>query len=128
MRRSLPTRAIRITLPKSASQSSALGAFAAAVLILSLVSVGCQPSEVDPASYTREQKDAIAAATRAVRQNEDWADRAEYRIQKSGDGWQVTAWRVENPAAKGNARYVPWGFRIIVIDRRGQVAEYKNSK
>ena len=85
-------------------------------------------SVLQQAAQARGASIDLAAATRAVRQNEDWADRAEYRIQKSGDGWQVTAWRVENPAAKGNARYVPWGFRIIVIDRRGQVAEYKNSK
>jgi hypothetical protein len=92
------------------------------------VLVGCGSSEVAPVTYTADQQEAIAAATRAVRQNEDWASRAEYQIQKHRDGWQVTAWRVEHPEAKGNARYVPWGFRTILVDRRGQVAEYKNSK
>lgn len=89
---------------------------------------GCAPAEVDPSSYTAEQKDAIDASARAVRQYEDWADRAEYRIQKHRDGWQVTAWRVEHPEAKGNARYLPWGYRVIVVDRRGKVAEYKNAR
>lgn len=89
---------------------------------------GCGSEDVDPTHYTTEQKDAIDAAARAVRQYEDWAARAEYKIQQHGDGWQVTAWRVEHPEAKGNARYVPWGYRTILIDRRGKVAEYKNSK
>lgn len=91
--------------------------------------VGCgSDAEVDPSTYTAAQKDAIAAATRAVRQNEDWASLAEYRIKSHASGWQVTAWRLVHPEAKGNARYVPWGYRTIVVDRRGQVVEYKSSK
>ena len=90
---------------------------------------GCgAQGNADPATYTMAQKDAIAAATRAVRQNEDWATRAEYRIQPHDSGWQVTAWRVEHPEASGNARYVPWGYRTIVVDRRGKVVAYKSSK
>lgn len=90
---------------------------------------GCGSNpEIDPASYTPAQKDAIATARRAVRQNEDWAELAEYRIQSHASGWQVTAWRVVHPEAKGNARYVPWGYRTIVVDRNGRVIEYKNAK
>jgi hypothetical protein len=98
------------------------------LLVVGVLAPGCGPGEADPASYTAEQKDVIAEASRAVRQYEDWSDRAEYKIQKHPAGWQVTAWRVEHPEAKGNARYVPWGYRVIVVDRRGKVIEYKNSK
>ncbi len=91
--------------------------------------LGCGSNRgADPAGYSMAEKDAIAAATRAVRQNEDWAARAEYRIQSHASGWQVTAWRVEHPEASGNARYVPWGYRTIVVDRRGKVVAYKSSK
>ena len=70
----------------------------------------------------------ILQQNRAVAQYEDWADKAEYKVEKHPDGWRVTAWRVVHPEKTGNARYVPWGYRVIIVDRRGKVAEYKNAK
>jgi hypothetical protein len=98
---------------------------AAGCLILLLA--GCGPDSA-PAPFTAEQKEMVKAASRAVAQYEDWADVAEYKIEKHAVGWCVTAWRVAHPEAKGNARYVPWGYRVILVDRGGKVVEYKNSK
>jgi len=96
--------------------------------LLALLPVGCSPDDPPPESYTPEQKDAIDAAARAVRQFEEWGDKVEFKIRKHSSGWEVTAWHVVHPEAKGNSRYVPWGYRVIVVDRRGKVVEYKNSK
>jgi hypothetical protein len=69
----------------------------------------------DPQGRYREQ---IAAAKRALEQNADWADRAEWEVLESGDGWKVIAWRVEHPDRKGSDRYLPWGYSTIELDRR----------
>ena len=62
--------------------------------------------------------DQIEAAKRLLEQKENWADRAEWEVLKTGDGWQVIAWRVEHPDAKGSARYLPWGYSVIDLDAR----------
>jgi hypothetical protein len=69
----------------------------------------------DPQGPFREQ---IAVAKRALEQNVDWADRAEWEVHNSGDGWEVIAWRVEHPERKGSERYLPWGYSTIELDRR----------
>jgi hypothetical protein len=76
----------------------------------------------DPQGRYREQ---IAVAMRALRQHEDWSDRAEWEVERSGDGWEVTAWRVEHPDAKGPARYLPWGYSIIKLDGRMEAIGYR---
>lgn len=97
-------------------------------IIAMLVLVGCsggsgrmERSE-DPQGRYREH---IAAAARVLRQEEDWADRAEWEVSPRGDGWVLTAWRVEHPEAKGSARYVPWGYAIIELDRRLVAVGYR---
>ena len=67
----------------------------------------------DPQGPYREQ---IAAAKHVLEQKEDWADRAEWEVLKSGDGWKVIAWRVEHPDRNGPERYLPWGYSIIELD------------
>jgi hypothetical protein len=94
---------------------------------------GCSPSQSESggseqSAFKGEEREVVDAAARAVRQFDDWGSRVEYTTKKTPSGWQVTAWRVEHPEAKGNARYVPWGFRVIVVDRRGKVIDYKNSR
>jgi hypothetical protein len=69
----------------------------------------------DPQGRYREQ---IAAAMRLLQQKEDWADRAEWEVLKSSDGWEVIAWRVEHPDRKGPDRYLPWGYSVIKLDSR----------
>jgi hypothetical protein len=69
-------------------------------------------------------RDQIAAAKRTLEQNEDWAARAEWEVEKTGDGWRVTAWRVAHPEAKGPARYLPWGYSVIELDNRLTAIHY----
>ena len=51
----------------------------------------------DPQGRYRDQ---IAVAKGLLEQKEDWADRAEWEVLQSGDGWEVIAWRVEHPDRK----------------------------
>ena len=88
------------------------------ILFLSLLS-GCggksgrMEHPEDPQGRYRDQ---IAAATRLLVQREDWAERAEWEVMKTGDGWEVIAWRVEHPERQGSDRYLPWGFSVIELD------------
>jgi hypothetical protein len=75
----------------------------------------------DPKGRYKEQ---IAAAARLLRQNEDWADRVEWEVLQSGDGWEVIAWRIEHPERKGPDRYLPWGYSTIQLDRRMVAVHY----
>ena len=91
------------------------------MLLLSLALLGgcgktCRMAQPeDPQGRYREQ---IAAARRLLEQNEAWADRAEFEVQKAGTGWEVTAWRVVYPENKGPSRYLPWGYSVIELDSR----------
>jgi hypothetical protein len=69
-------------------------------------------------------RDQIAAARRLLEQKEDWADRAEWEVERAGDGWEVTAWRVEHPESKGPDRYLPWGYSVIELDSRMVAVDY----
>ena len=69
----------------------------------------------DPQGRYRDQ---IAVAKRLLEQKEDWADRAEWEVLKTGDGWEVVAWRIEHPERKGPNRYLPWGYSVIELDSR----------
>ncbi len=98
------------------------------IALLFVLLFGCGEKEItrmgqpeDPQGRYSEQ---IGAARRVLEQNEDWADRAEWEVLKSGDGWQVIAWRVMYPDRKGPARYVPWGRSVIVLDRRNVAVDY----
>jgi hypothetical protein len=90
--------------------------------------VGCGDRPSDPAKLSEKEKEIIERAKRAVAQYEDWEDRAEYKIERRGSHWQVTAWRVERSQEKGNGRYVPWGNRRIILDDAGKVLEYGTRK
>jgi|SRR5882724_8993600 len=76
----------------------------------------------DPQGRYREQ---IAAARRLLEQKEDWAGRAEWEVAKSGDGWKLTAWRIEHPERNGAERYLPWGYSIIELDSRTVAVHYQ---
>jgi hypothetical protein len=75
----------------------------------------------DPQGRYREQ---IEAAKRLLGQEEDWSERAEWEVLKSGDGWEVIAWRVEHPERKGSSRYLPWGYSVIELDSRMVTVRY----
>jgi len=100
-----------------------------ALTILLALGIGaCGERSSAPDKLGAKEKEIIETARRAVVQYEDWADLAEYKIQRHGSGWQVTAWKVVHPEARGNLRYVPWGRSTIVIDERGKIAEYRHGK
>jgi hypothetical protein len=63
-------------------------------------------------------RDQIAAARRLLAQEADWSDRADWEVEKTAEGWNVTAWRVEHPDRQGPGRYVPWGYAVIELDSR----------
>jgi hypothetical protein len=71
-----------------------------------------------------EYRDQIAAAKRLLQQEEDWADRAEWEVLKTTDGWDVIAWRVEHPERTGPNRYLPWGYSVIQLDYRKVAVHY----
>lgn len=76
----------------------------------------------DPQGTYRDQ---IAVAKRLLEQNENWADRAEWEVQKTDTGWKVTAWRIEHPENKGPSRYLPWGYSVIELDTRTVAIHYQ---
>jgi hypothetical protein len=97
------------------------------LLLLCLVLVGCdkQPARMEhPDDPDGPYSEQIAAAKRLLQQKEDWADRAEWEVLPSGDGWKVIAWRVEHADRKGPDRYLPWGYSVIELDRRNVAVDY----
>jgi hypothetical protein len=68
--------------------------------------------------------DQIAVAKGLLEQKENWADRAEWEVRDTGDGWEVIAWRIEHPERKGSDRYLPWGYSVIELDRRMVAVDY----
>jgi hypothetical protein len=98
------------------------------ILLLSLLS-GCgrQPSRMDvPEDPQGRYRDQIAAAKRLLEQEEQWADRADWEVIKTRDGWEVIAWRIEHPERKGPSRYLPWGYSIIELDSRMVTVSYRS--
>jgi hypothetical protein len=78
-----------------------------------------------PESPQGRYREQIAAALRLLEQKESWADRAEWEVVKTRDGWQVTAWRIEHPDKKGANRYLPWGYSVIELDSRLVAVSYR---
>jgi hypothetical protein len=72
--------------------------------------------------------DQIAVAARVLEQRENWADRAEWEVQRTDEGWKVIAWRIEHPEKQGSDRYVPWGYSVIELDRRLVAIHYSHAK
>jgi hypothetical protein len=100
----------------------------ASLCLLGFLAAGCSEKEPQERTYTDKEKQIMWAARKAVAQFDDWADRAEFKLERRKEQWHVTAWRVEHPEAKGNKRYVPWGRREMVIDDTGKVLSYANDK
>ena len=97
-----------------------------ALFLSFLVGCGGQTARMEhPEDPQGQYRDQIEVAQRVLAQNENWADRAEWEVLKSGDGWQVIAWRVEHPDRKGPSRYVPWGYSIIELDSRMVAIHYR---
>ncbi len=105
-----------------------LGCLAVLAIALATLMAGCSKKAEKPVVHSEKEKQIIRSAEKAVAQFEDWADRAEFRLQRKGSLWHVTALRVVYPEAKGNMRYVPWGRREMVIDDAGKLLSYANDK
>ncbi len=85
-----------------------------------LVAGGCSgaPSEAEKAKMVRtsalSEDQAVDKAKAAVRQNDSFADSAEYAVSPTGaDGWTVTV-------TGGGGE-----FRLIVLDAAGEVIRYE---
>jgi hypothetical protein len=96
------------------------------VLLLIGLLAGCGETRMarpeDPEGRYRDQ---IVTARRLLEQEEQWADRAEWEVKKSGDGWEVIAWRIEHPGKTGPERYLPWGYSVIELDSRMVAVHYR---
>ena len=90
-----------------------------------LIASGCsQPDYVKPDISAAKQHALENAAEEVLRQHIDWLPQAEYRIQRKGRQWHVTAWRVMHPEKAGNERYVPWGHKTVVFDDQRNPIRY----
>jgi hypothetical protein len=98
--------------------------FAALLLLVASCNSGGEhmSQAEDPQGRFREQ---IAVGRRVLGQKEDWASRAEWEVQETSEGWKLVAWRIEHPEAKGAARYLPWGYSVIKLDRRLVAVDYQ---
>jgi hypothetical protein len=96
-------------------------------LILSMVAgCGAKTCRMEhPEDTQGRYRDQISAAKRCLEQNENWADRVDWEVSKSGDGWEVTAWRIEHPERTGPSRYLPWGYSVIKLDSRMVTVHYR---
>lgn len=95
-----------------------------ALLLACLCGCGGASRMDHPDSPQGPYHDQISAARELLEQKEDWADRAEWEVEKTGGGWRVTAWRVIYPNRKGAERYLPWGCSVIDLDRRLMATDY----
>jgi hypothetical protein len=97
-----------------------------ALLLLTLVTAcGRHARMATPENPAGRYQEPIAAAQRLLDQREQWADRVEWEVNESSDGWELTAWRIEHPDRKGPERYLPWGYSVIKLDRRMVPTDYR---
>ena len=60
-----------------------------------------------PFHLSARDSDIIALVRRTLEQQEDWVAKAEFKIAKRSGGYEVTAWKVVHPEAKGNLHHLP---------------------
>jgi hypothetical protein len=90
-----------------------------ALVLLLLAGCGHETARMErPEDPQGQYRDQIAAAKHLLEQKEDWADRAEWEVTKTENGWEVLAWRIEHPDRVGAERYLPWGYSVIELDNR----------
>lgn len=97
-------------------------------LLALLFLTSCSREADRPAPLSSKEKAIISIARRTLDQQEDWATKAEFKIAKRSGGYEVTAWKVVHPEAKGNLRYVPWEKSTLLIEDNGRVIEYRKGK
>jgi hypothetical protein len=72
-------------------------------------------TSLNPGTPKLDEAAILKIAEQAVRENDTWADRAEYSIERAENGWQVFVSRLPR---------VPGGHRFIRIDDSGMVTNY----
>lgn len=97
-------------------------------LLALLFLTSCSREADRAAPLSSKEKAIISIARRTLDQQEDWAAKAEFKIVKRSGGYEVTAWKVVHPEAKGNLRYVPWEKSTLLIEDNGRVIEYRKGK
>lgn len=97
-------------------------------LLALLFLTSCSGEADQPVKLSARESEILAIARRTVAQQEDWVDKAEFKIVKRSGGYEVTAWKIVHPEAKGNLRYVPWGRATLLIEDHGRVIEYRKGK
>jgi hypothetical protein len=88
---------------------------------------GCSEYDASwpPLPRNEQERVMIEAALRAVVQIDGWSQTACVVKQYKGE-WQVQAWRIVHPEAKGRSRCVPWAVRRITLDAEARVLSYRN--
>lgn len=113
----------------SRSHASVFRPFVGKVLLAALLTfAGCSEPPSAPAPLSSKEKEILAVARETLEQLEDWGAVAEYKIKRTKGHWEVVAWKVVHPEAKGNLRYVPWGKTTMRIEDNGHVSDYRKGK
>jgi hypothetical protein len=97
---------------------------AGALVLILAATAGCGPVTSGPGISAAERDRIVSIAQRAVATNDTWADRATYDVERHGQGWDVTASRIEGHDFLGRRLYAQGGFRTIKIDEHGNVTNY----
>ena len=96
----------------------------AALMFTLAFATSCTQSKSRAGVATAERDRIASIAKRVVAANDTWADRAAYEVTRNGQGWSVTAWRIEGRDLLGRPQFTPGGFRDIEIDEQGNVTSY----
>lgn len=96
-------------------------------LALAAILGGCSGYDASwpPPPRNEQERLIIEAALRAVDQFDGWTQTACVVERHKGE-WQVQAWRIVHPEAKGRSRCVPWAVRGITLDDQAKVLAYRN--
>lgn len=96
-------------------------------LLASLLAGCAGGDDWPPAPRDAHEKLVMEAALRAVEQYDGWPEVA-CVIEREGGQWQVQAWKIVNPKARGRQKCVPWAVRTVTLDRHAVVTGYRNSR
>lgn len=131
MTRECPKSNYPVARANPSSRSSVIGHWALLIghsLLTLFFIASCSHESDQPVKLSARESEMIAIARRTLDQQEDWVDKAEFKIAKRSGGYEVTAWKIVHPEAKGNLRYVPWGRSTMLIEDNGRVVEYRKGK
>lgn len=113
---------------RSARSESLTVALVLVFVAVMLLCAGCSPgADWPPPPRNKQEKLVLEAALRAVDQYDGWAEVA-CVIERAGPEWNVQAWKIVHPQARGRQKCVPWAVRTITLDRHAAVTGYKNSR